>query len=88
LHVGVGGAKKSRDPELDRKPQGVFMNNQPSIKDTTSPESQPLLDPKSKILITQEQPAPADTMTAPADTVDDGGALGSFAPMSVKGGHD
>ena len=64
------------------------MNNQPSIKDTTSPESPPLLDPKSKILIAQEQPGPADTMTAPADIADSVGAPGSFAPMSVKGGHE
>jgi hypothetical protein len=64
------------------------MNNQLSTKDTTSPESQPLLDPKSKILIAQEQPGPADTMTLPVDIANHVGAPGSFAPNSVKGGHD
>ena len=65
-----------------------FMNNQLSIKGTTSPEPQPLLDAKSKNLIAQEQPEPADTMTASADLADSAGARSSFAPNSVKGGHD
>ena len=65
-----------------------FMNNQLSIKETTSPEPLPLLDAKSKNLIAQEQPEPADTMTASADLADSAGAPSSFAPNSVKGGHD
>jgi hypothetical protein len=65
-----------------------FMNNQLSIKETGSPEPQPLLDAKSKNLIAQEQPEPADTMTASADLADSAGAPSSFAPNSVKGGHD
>ena len=65
-----------------------FVNNQLSIKGTTSPEPQPLLDAKSKNLIAQEQPEPADTMTASADIADSAGAPSSFAPNSVKGGHD
>ena len=50
------------------------MNNQLSIKETTSPEPQPLLDAKSKNLIAQEQPEPAETMTASADLADSAGA--------------
>ncbi len=64
------------------------MNNQLSIKDTTSPELEPLPDPKSKNLIAPEQPGPADAMTASAAIADDVGAPSSFAPSSVKGGHD
>jgi len=65
-----------------------FMNNQLSSKDTSSPEPQPLLDPKSKNLIAEEQPGPAATMAASAEIADFVGAPHSFAPNSVKGGHD
>ena len=81
-------ANKSRDPKIDRKPQGVFYEQSTRINETTSPEPQPLLDAKSKNLIAQEQPEPADTMTASADIADSAGAPSSFAPNSVKGGHD
>jgi hypothetical protein len=63
------------------------MNDRPSIKDTTSPKSQPPLDPGSKNS-TGRGPSSVAHMTPTTDIADGGGSAGRIAPSSVKGGHD